>query len=168
MFIFTIKNDIILHMKRFSAISLCLGVFCATGAWCVDFPSVPFPQPQQNTSDIPLDFVEFPKPENAAVPMDVVPFPEPKESLLKATQFPKTIQDLSFKSRMELLADGYTPFEIVYEDGVCVSGCAYPGITIQEDMDAVDEATEEMADLIEQQDDDDSGDEIVSDRKSVM
>ena len=149
-------------MKQISVISLCIGIFYTGGAFCVDLPAVPFPTatPQQNTSDIPLDFVEFPKSDNVTVPMDVVPFPEPKESLLKATQFPKTIQDLSFKSRMELLADGYTPYEIVYENGVCVSGCAYPGITIQEDMDSVDEATEEMADLIEQQQDYD--DEIIS------
>lgn len=76
------------------------------------------------------------------------------DSLLTATQFPKTFEDLSFKSRMDVLREGYIPFEVVYdENGVCISGCAYRGITIKEDMIAVDEANEQMADLIENADD---------------
>ena len=71
------------------------------------------------------------------------------DSLLTAQQFPKTFEDLSFKSRIDVLSEGYAPFEIEYdENGVCISGCAYPGITIKEDMRAVDEATEQMANLI--------------------
>ena len=71
------------------------------------------------------------------------------ESFLSAQQFPKTFEDLSFKSRIEVLRDGYKPFEVEYDDnGVCVRGCAYRGLNIKEDMIAVDEATEEMADLI--------------------
>lgn len=71
------------------------------------------------------------------------------ESMLDAQQFPKTFEDLSFKSRIDVLSEGYAPFEIEYdENGVCISGCAYPGITIKEDMRAVDEATEQMANLI--------------------
>lgn len=70
-------------------------------------------------------------------------------SLLKATSFPKTFEDLSFTSRIEVLREGYMPFEVQYDDnGVCVRGCAYRGITIKDDMDAVDEANEEMAQLI--------------------
>ena len=72
------------------------------------------------------------------------------ESLLKPVPFPKTFQDLSFTSRIEVLREGYLPFEIEYdENGICISGCAYKGITIKEDMEAVDEATDEMAALIE-------------------
>ena len=71
------------------------------------------------------------------------------ESLLTAQSFPKTFEDLSFTSRIEVLREGYMPFEVQYDDnGVCISGCAYRGITIKEDMLAVDEATEEMAELI--------------------
>ena len=74
------------------------------------------------------------------------------ESFLTAQQFPKTFEDLSFNSRIEVLREGYMPFEVQYDDnGVCVSGCAYRGITIKEDMQAVDEATEEMAELIEEE-----------------
>lgn len=72
------------------------------------------------------------------------------ESFLKASDFPKTFEDLSFVARQEFLYDSYAPYEIEYdEDGVCISGCAYSGITIKEDMAAVDEATEEMAKLIQ-------------------
>lgn len=71
------------------------------------------------------------------------------DSFLTAQQFPKTFEDLSFKSRIEVLREGYKPFEVEYdENGVCISGCAYKGLTIKDDMDAVDEANEEMAELI--------------------
>lgn len=77
------------------------------------------------------------------------------ESLLKATNFPKTFQDVPFKTRLEILRAGYLPYRVEYdENGVCVSGCAYRGITIHEDMMAVDEATDEMADLIQMAEDD--------------
>ena len=73
------------------------------------------------------------------------------DSLLTAQSFPKTFEDLSFESRIEVLRDGYMPFEVQYdENGVCVSGCAYRGITIKDDMEAVAEATEQMAYLIQQ------------------
>lgn len=72
------------------------------------------------------------------------------DSFLTAQQFPETFEDLPFAARIEVLRDGYMPYEVQYDDnGVCISGCAYHGITIKEDMDAVDEATEEMANLIE-------------------
>lgn len=109
-------------------------------AFCVDFPAV-----RQSKNEIMN--------EQSAT---VVSFPEPgkgaaeNEKLLQAVTFPQTFEDLSFKSRMDFLTESYAPYEIVYENGVCVSGCAYPGITLAEDMAAVDEATEEMADLIEE------------------
>ena len=73
------------------------------------------------------------------------------DSFLTAQSFPKTFEDLSFKERIEVLREGYTPFEVVYDEntGVCISGCAYQGITLKEDMVAVDDATQEIADLIE-------------------
>ncbi len=72
------------------------------------------------------------------------------ESFLTAQKFPATFEDLSFKSQMEFLYDSYLPYEIEYDaSGACISGCAYRGITIKEDMDAIDEATERMAGLIE-------------------
>ena len=72
------------------------------------------------------------------------------DSFLTAQEFPKNFEDLSFKSRIEVLREGYAPYDIEYdENGVCISGCAYPGITIQEDMEIIDEATEQMAELIE-------------------
>ena len=74
------------------------------------------------------------------------------DSFLTAQQFPKTFEDLSFNSRIDVLREGYLPFEVQYDDnGVCISGCAYRGITIKEDMQAVDEATEEMAELIKEE-----------------
>jgi len=71
------------------------------------------------------------------------------ESFLAAQSFPKTFQDVPFKEKIEILREGYTPFRIEYdENGVCISGCAYQGITIKDDMKAVDDATDEMATLI--------------------
>ena len=78
------------------------------------------------------------------------------DSLLSAQSFPKTFEDLSFTSRMEVIRDGFAPYDIEYDDnGVCISGCTYEGITIKEDMMAIDEATEEMAELIEEFGEDD-------------
>ena len=71
------------------------------------------------------------------------------DSFLTAQQFPKTIKDLPFTTRMELLEESYAPYEIVYDDnGVCISGCAYQGMTIQDNMDAIEAANAQMAALI--------------------
>lgn len=73
------------------------------------------------------------------------------ESFLTAQKFPATFNDLSFAERMRVEAEGYLPYRIEYDsNGVCISGCAYKGITIKEDMSSVDMANEEIADLIEQ------------------
>ena len=73
------------------------------------------------------------------------------DSLLTAQQFPKTFEDLSFNSRIEVLREGYMPFEVEYDDdGVCIRGCAYRGITIKDDMEAVAEANAQMQNLIQQ------------------
>lgn len=70
-------------------------------------------------------------------------------SLLQAQQFPKTFNDLSFTQRMAVLADGYTPFESEYdENGHCISGCPYAGITFEEEQAEIDRLTRAaMADL---------------------
>ena len=71
------------------------------------------------------------------------------DSFLKPTSFPKTFQDLSFTARLNILREGYLPYEVQYDsNGVCTANCAYHGITIKDDMDAVDQATNDMADLI--------------------
>lgn len=73
------------------------------------------------------------------------------DGFLKPVPFPKTFKDIPLETRIEILREGYMPYRIEYDaNGVCVSGCAYQGITIKEDMQAVDEATDEMADLIQQ------------------
>ena len=60
------------------------------------------------------------------------------ESLLKLASFPKTFSDVSFQTRVDVLSDGYDAFESVYDSqGRCISGCAYPGITIEDETDAM-------------------------------
>ena len=85
------------------------------------------------------------------------------ESLLTAQTFPKTFEDLTFGERIEVLREGYMPFEVQYDkNGVCISGCAYRGITIKEDMEAIDEANEEMAALIEEENDSEATTPVVA------
>ena len=56
-------------------------------------------------------------------------------SLLQPQSFPKTVNDLTFVQKVALKQDAYEPWETIYDNsGRCVSGCAYQGITIQEDM----------------------------------
>ena len=64
------------------------------------------------------------------------------ESLLKATSFPKTFNDAPFITRMEVLSDGYADVETIYdENGRCISGCAYAGITIEDETLAMERNT---------------------------
>jgi len=65
------------------------------------------------------------------------------ESLLKPTSFPKTFNDVPFIARMEILADDYVNFETVYDDstGQCISGCAYAGIKIEDETEAIERNT---------------------------
>ena len=54
-------------------------------------------------------------------------------SMLAPTQFPKTADDLTFGQRVDLLADGYRPFDTVFDsNGVCIENCPYVGITIKD------------------------------------
>lgn len=56
-------------------------------------------------------------------------------SLLKATSFPTTVNDLSFIDRMRLAQEGYEPFESTYDDaGNCVSGCAYAAPRFEDEL----------------------------------
>lgn len=122
-------------MRYFWGTLSLLALFVAGNALGVDFPAVQMPPAPENTAE--LDYVPFPEPQHS------------ENSFLKATQFPKTFEDLSFSSRLAILRENYLPYMIEYdENGVCVKNCAYHGITIVEDMQAVDEATEEIADLI--------------------
>lgn len=57
------------------------------------------------------------------------------KSLLSVQSYPKTFDDLSFTNKMAVLAEGYEPWEGVYDAaGKCVSGCLYQGITIQDEL----------------------------------
>ncbi len=56
-------------------------------------------------------------------------------SFLVATGFPKTTSDLSFVDRLQLMKDGYEPFETTYdENGLCIKNCAYPGMKLEDDV----------------------------------
>ena len=127
-------------MKPVSVVLFFIGVFFTVDAFSVDFPTVQSGFVKKTGAD--SDFIPLMNPTD-------------KEIHLKAEQFPKTFQDVPFEDRLEILREGYLPYRIEYdENGVCISGCAYPGITIVEDMAAVDEATEEIADLIEKSEND--------------
>lgn len=63
-------------------------------------------------------------------------------SLLKSQSFPTTFQDLSFTQRMNVLSEGYEPWESEYDaSGHCISGCAYAGITIAQELENIDNNT---------------------------
>lgn len=66
-----------------------------------------------------------------------------RDSFLTAQQFPKTFEDLSFVQRMEILTDGYEDWESEYDSsGRCIRGCAYSGITIEEELASMQRQTE--------------------------
>lgn len=63
-------------------------------------------------------------------------------SLLQSQSFPKTFKDIPFSQRMAVLTDGYTPFESEYdENGHCISGCPYAGITMEEEQAEINRLT---------------------------
>ena len=65
------------------------------------------------------------------------------ESFLAPATFPKTFNDAPFVARLQVLADDYQYYETVYDsDGRCISGCAYPGITIEEETAAIQRNTQ--------------------------
>lgn len=64
-------------------------------------------------------------------------------SLLQGTSFPKTANDLTFTQRIELDTAGYEPWETEYDaNGRCISGCLYPGITMQQELEILDRNTD--------------------------
>jgi len=75
------------------------------------------------------------------------------ESFLQPTGFPQTIDDLGFQERWDIIAKGYEMYDREYDDdGNCIFGCPYPGITLAQDQKDVDQATNYFADLIAQED----------------
>lgn len=64
------------------------------------------------------------------------------DSFLSAQPFPKTFDDLSFIDRMQVLAEGYEDYDPEYdENGVCISGCAYKGIKLEDELAAIERNT---------------------------
>jgi murein DD-endopeptidase MepM/ murein hydrolase activator NlpD len=52
---------------------------------------------------------------------------------LTAQTFPQTFGDLSFVERMQVLKEGYEPYEIEFDaQGRCVSGCAFQGMKLED------------------------------------
>lgn len=68
----------------------------------------------------------------------------PTGSLLKAASFPKTADDLTFAQRVDLLTEGYEPFDTVFENGVCVQNCPYVGITLKDYEDRLVAAAQQV------------------------
>ena len=57
------------------------------------------------------------------------------ESFLTAQQFPVTFQDLSFTQRVAVIKEGFEPYQSEFdENGVCITNCAYAGITIKQEQ----------------------------------
>ena len=55
------------------------------------------------------------------------------ESFLKPVTFPTTFEELSFTEQMDVIKQGYEPYESEYDnDGRCVKNCAYVGITLKQ------------------------------------
>ena len=73
-------------------------------------------------------------------------------SFLQAQKFPGTFQDLDFASRLDVLAQGYEDVGVEYdENGKCISGCAYKGITLAEEEQLIYQASAELQQVIEQE-----------------
>ena len=62
------------------------------------------------------------------------------DSLLQPASFPKTFVDVDFQTRMDVLSAGYNDLGAVYDTqtGRCISGCAYSGITIEDETAAIE------------------------------
>ena len=79
----------------------------------------------------------------------VVPAPG---SLIQAQSFPKTFADVSFVDRMEVLSEGYDDVASEYdENGVCISGCAYVGITLEKEEELIERAANELEELVKKE-----------------
>ena len=68
-----------------------------------------------------------------------------KKSMLTAQTFPTTFADVSFAKKIEVLAEGYEPWESEYDDnGRCITNCAYYGITIDEEYADLNQHTQNV------------------------
>ena len=68
-----------------------------------------------------------------------------KKSLLKPMAFAKTISDMPMEDRWAIEAEGYLPYESVYDaSGRCIKNCAYPGITLREEIERTQRATNQL------------------------
>ena len=71
------------------------------------------------------------------------------KSFLTAEKFPTVFNDLSFTERMEVLADGYDDVASEFdENGVCISGCAYVGITLEQEEAYMERAAREFGEIV--------------------
>ena len=67
------------------------------------------------------------------------------QSLLTPQKFPSTFSDASFVQRMEVLAQGYEPWESEFDsNGKCISGCAYVGITLEDEWADMQRQTQQV------------------------
>ena len=72
-------------------------------------------------------------------------------SLLQPVSFPKVFKDVPFKERWDVIAEGYEAFDRQYDaEGRCIVGCPYQGITIKQDQEDVEEATQAFADIVQE------------------
>lgn len=71
--------------------------------------------------------------------------------LLNAQSFPKTANDASFIERMQNLADGYDDYDPEYDaNGICISGCAYRGMKLEDELAAIERNTRAARQQLEQ------------------
>ena len=83
---------------------------------------------------------------NALPPVDGAVVRSAKKSLLKPTSFAKTVNDLSMGDRFAIVAEGFLPYESVYDaSGRCIENCAYPGITLKQEVERTQHATQQLA-----------------------
>ena len=95
-----------------------------------------------------LDAVGFPGapavPANAGAGLSAAAFADGGTTKLSAQTFPKTFQDLSFADRMNVLREGYAPWESEYDqNGNCIVNCPYKGIKLEDYEDMLRRNTEE-------------------------
>lgn len=68
------------------------------------------------------------------------------KSLITIQEFPKTYADVPFAQRIENEDMGYDAWDSVYdENGICISGCAYYGIRLQDELKMMADAGEQLA-----------------------
>lgn len=66
-----------------------------------------------------------------------------KKSFLSAQSFPSTFADVSFADKIAVLTSGYEQWESEYDDnGRCIKNCAYPGITIKDELKTLKQQTD--------------------------